>query len=158
MKKDKSRKLTSDEQNFILALYKIEYENLCKYADKMMKGSLAAEDLVQDTLIIACRKIDELIKHPKPGAFLMDTLRKNIYNYCNVNLTFGGTMKNRIKELREQRGLTQEQLGELVGASRQAINAIETEKFEPSIWLAYDISQIFDCPIEEVFLFEEEEL
>ena len=41
-------------------------------------------------------------------------------------------MKNRIKELREQRGLTQEQLGELVGASRQAINAIETEKFEPS--------------------------
>lgn len=40
-------------------------------------------------------------------------------------------MKNRIKELREQRGLTQEQLGELVGASRQAINAIETEKFDP---------------------------
>ena len=64
-------------------------------------------------------------------------------------------MKNRIKELRESKGLTQEQLGELVGASRQAINAIETEKFEPSIWLAYDISQIFGCSIEEVFLFEE---
>ena len=59
-------------------------------------------------------------------------------------------MKNRIKELREQRGLTQEQLGELVGASRQAINAIETEKFEPSIWLAYDISKVFECAIEEV--------
>lgn len=64
-------------------------------------------------------------------------------------------MKNRIKELRESKGLTQEQLGELVGASRQAINAIETEKFEPSIWLAYDISHIFGCYIEEVFLFEE---
>ena len=64
-------------------------------------------------------------------------------------------MKNRIKELREQKGLTQEQLGEMVGTSRQAINAIETEKFEPSIWLAYDISQVFECPIEEVFLFEE---
>ena len=51
--------------------------------------------------------------------------------------------------------MTQEQLGELVGTSRQAINAVETEKFEPSIWLAYDISQIFDCPIEKVFLFEE---
>ena len=64
-------------------------------------------------------------------------------------------MKNRIKELREQRGLTQEQLGELVGASRQAINAIETEKFEPSIWLAYDISKVlFECAIEEVFLFD----
>lgn len=64
-------------------------------------------------------------------------------------------MKNRIKALREGKGLTQEQLGELVGASRQAINAIETEKFEPSIWLAYDISNVFECSIEEVFIFEE---
>ncbi|WFD12359.1 helix-turn-helix transcriptional regulator [Tepidibacter hydrothermalis] len=51
--------------------------------------------------------------------------------------------------------IPQEQLGELVGVSRQAINAIEKEKFEPSIWLAYDISQIFHCSIEEVFIFEE---
>ena len=64
-------------------------------------------------------------------------------------------MKNRIRELREQKGLTQEQLGEMVGASRQAINAIETEKFEPSIWLAHDISKILDRSIEEVFLFDE---
>ena len=64
-------------------------------------------------------------------------------------------MKNRIKELRERRGMTQEQLGEMVGTSRQAINAIETEKFEPSIWLAYDIARVFGCSIEEVFLFGE---
>ena len=64
-------------------------------------------------------------------------------------------MKNRIRELREEKGITQEQLGAMVGTSRQAINAIETEKFEPSIWLAYDISKVIDCPIEEVFLFEE---
>ena len=64
-------------------------------------------------------------------------------------------MKNRIRELRESLGITQEKLGELVGASRQAINAIETEKFEPSIWLAYDISKVFDCLIEDVFLFED---
>ena len=82
----------------------------------------------------------------------VDITSKNTYNY--YNLTFGGYMKNRIKELREQRGLTQEQLGELVGASRQAINAIETEKFEPSIWLAYDISKVFECAIEDVFLFD----
>jgi putative transcriptional regulator len=63
-------------------------------------------------------------------------------------------MKNRLKELRESLGLTQEQLGELVGVSRQAINAIETEKFEPSIWLAYDLSRVFHRSIEEVFLFE----
>ena len=66
-------------------------------------------------------------------------------------------MRNRVRELREKRGMTQENLGELVGASRQAINAIETEKCEPSIWLAYDISRIFECTIEEVFLFEESE-
>ncbi|MBC2580160.1 helix-turn-helix transcriptional regulator [Clostridium sp. DJ247] len=66
-------------------------------------------------------------------------------------------MKNRLKELRESLGLTQEQLGELVGVSRQAVNAIETGKFEPSIWLAYDISRIFRRSIEEVFLFEESE-
>lgn len=66
-------------------------------------------------------------------------------------------VKNRIRELRERLGLTQEQLGELVGASRQAVNAIETEKFEPSIWLAYDLSNVFGCPIEELFLFGESE-
>lgn len=66
-------------------------------------------------------------------------------------------MKNKLKELRESLGLTQEQLGELVGVSRQAINAIETEKYEPSIWLAYDICKVFHSTIEEVFLFEESE-
>lgn len=64
-------------------------------------------------------------------------------------------MKNRLKELRESMGLTQEQLGQLVGVSRQAINSIETEKFEPSIWLAYDICKVFHSTIEEVFIFEE---
>jgi putative transcriptional regulator len=66
-------------------------------------------------------------------------------------------MRNRLKKLREDLGLTQEQLGELVGVSRQAINAIETEKFEPSIWLAYDIAKIFNSRIEDIFLFEESE-
>lgn len=47
-------------------------------------------------------------------------------------------MKNRIKKFREYMGITQEQLGKLIRVSRQASNAIETEKFEPSIWLAYD--------------------
>jgi putative transcriptional regulator len=66
-------------------------------------------------------------------------------------------MKNKIKQFREHLGLTQEQLGELIGVSRQAINAIETEKFEPSIWLAYDIANVFHSTIEEIFLFEESE-
>ncbi|MBO7404364.1 MAG: helix-turn-helix transcriptional regulator, partial [Clostridia bacterium] len=47
-------------------------------------------------------------------------------------------MKNRVKELRERAKLTQKELGEAVGVSRQAINAIETGKFDPSVWLAHD--------------------
>lgn len=66
-------------------------------------------------------------------------------------------MKNRVREFREALGLTQEQLGKLVGVSRQAINAIETEKFEPSIWLAYDIAKLYDSSIEEIFIFEQSE-
>ncbi|MDS0526756.1 helix-turn-helix transcriptional regulator [Clostridium sp. SHJSY1] len=66
-------------------------------------------------------------------------------------------MKNRLKQFCESLGLTQEQLGNLVVESRQAINSIEKEKFDPSIWLAYDIAKVFHRNIEEVFLFEESE-
>ena len=50
-------------------------------------------------------------------------------------------LKNRVKELREKEGLTQKKLGEKVNVSRQAINAIETGKYDPSLWLAYDIAK-----------------
>ena len=63
-------------------------------------------------------------------------------------------MVNSIRELREEHGLTQKELGEKVGVSRQAINAIETGKFDPSIWLAYDLAKYFDSDIEKVFNFE----
>lgn len=63
-------------------------------------------------------------------------------------------MINRLKELREKKGLTQKEVGEKVGVSRQAINAIETGKFDPSIWLAYDLSTLFEISIEELFDFE----
>ena len=66
-------------------------------------------------------------------------------------------MKNQVRKLREERGLTQKQLGEQVNVSRQAINAVETGKFDPSLWLAYDIDQLFGMSIEEVFDFKESE-
>ena len=66
-------------------------------------------------------------------------------------------MKNRVKELRVKEGLTQKKLGEKVNVSRQAINAIETGKYDPSLWLAYDIAQLFNMSIEEVFNFKESE-
>ncbi len=63
-------------------------------------------------------------------------------------------MKNKVKELRETKGLTQKELGKKVGVSRQAVKAIETGKFDPSIWLAYDLATYFGLSIEELFDFE----
>lgn len=63
-------------------------------------------------------------------------------------------MLNGLKELREAKKLTQKETGTLVGVSRQAINAIETGKYDPSIWLAYDLSKLFGMTIEELFDFE----
>ena len=69
-------------------------------------------------------------------------------------MKWSGVVKNRVKELREATGLTQKELGGKVGVSRQAVNAIETGKFDPSIWLAYDLANYFDIRIEELFDFE----
>ena len=66
-------------------------------------------------------------------------------------------MKNKVRELRDTHGLTQKELGEKVGVSRQAINAIETGKFDPSIWLAYDLAKFFDVSIETLFIFMEDD-
>lgn len=66
-------------------------------------------------------------------------------------------MENRIRELRQQKKMTQEALSKLVGVSRQSIVAIETGKYNPSLELAFKIAQEFECSIEEVFVFEEGE-
>ncbi len=66
-------------------------------------------------------------------------------------------MKNHVREYRERRKLTQKELGERVGVSRQAVNAIETGKFDPSIWLAYNLAQLFNVTIEDLFIFRKED-
>ena len=71
-----------------------------------------------------------------------------------LDIRGGSCLKNRLKEMRETKRLTQKEVGEKVGVSRQAINAIETGKFDPSIWLAYDLAKLFDLSIEELFDFE----
>lgn len=60
-------------------------------------------------------------------------------------------MKNQLKLLRVERNWTQEQLGQALGVSRQAVNALETEKHDPSLDLAYRIAALFARPVEEVF-------
>ena len=57
-------------------------------------------------------------------------------------------MKNRVRELRKERGLTQEELAEIIGISRQEINAIQKEKFDPSLPTAFKIAKLFNTSIE----------
>lgn len=64
-------------------------------------------------------------------------------------------MKNRIRELRTEHGMTQEQLARAIGVSRQSVIAIENGKYRPSLELAFKIAKTFRKSIEEVFLFEE---
>ena len=59
-----------------------------------------------------------------------------------------------IKTTRRERNLTQEELASIIGVSRQTINAIEKEKFDPSLPTSFLISQLFELPIEKIFLFE----
>lgn len=60
-------------------------------------------------------------------------------------------MKNRLKVLRAERGWTQEELSKQLGVSRQAVNALETDKHSPSLDLAYRISAVFDVSVEQIF-------
>jgi putative transcriptional regulator len=64
-------------------------------------------------------------------------------------------MKNRVRELRAERGWSQADVGEQLGVSRQTINAIETGKYDPSLPLAFKIAQLFARRIEDVFLPDE---
>ena len=62
-----------------------------------------------------------------------------------------GSVKNRLKVLRAERDWSQAELGGRLGVSRQAVNAIETGKHDPSLPLAFKIGRLFDMPIEEIF-------
>ena len=60
-------------------------------------------------------------------------------------------MNNRLRELRKQHGWSQADLAERLGVSRQAVNAIETGKHDPSLPLAFRIARLFEMTIEDIF-------
>lgn len=67
-------------------------------------------------------------------------------------------MKNRIEFIRKERGIRQEDFAKVLGVSRQTISSLENGRYNPSILLAYKIAKYFDMTIEEVFIFEGEEV
>lgn len=66
-----------------------------------------------------------------------------------------GRVTNKVRRLREAAGLTQAELGERVGATRQTIIAVEAEKYAPSLELAFRLARAFRLPFESVFEFED---
>ena len=65
-------------------------------------------------------------------------------------------MKNRLEELRKQRGIRQEELAAALEVSRQTIGSLENGRYNPSILLAFKIARYFGVGIEEIFIYEEE--
>ena len=64
-------------------------------------------------------------------------------------------MKNRLEEIRKAKGITQEELANALEVSRQTVGSLENGRYNPSIILAFKISQFFEVSIEEVFIYEE---
>lgn len=65
-------------------------------------------------------------------------------------------MRNRLKVLRAERDWSQAELAGRLDVSRQAVNAIETGKHDPSLGLAFKISRLFEMPVENIFLDDED--
>ena len=68
----------------------------------------------------------------------------------------GEALKNRIEEIRNEKGMLQEELAKALGVSRQTISSLENGRYNPSIGLAYKVAKLFGMAIEDVFIFEEE--
>lgn len=66
-------------------------------------------------------------------------------------------MKNKLEELRKQRGIKQENLANALAVSRQTIGSLENGRYNPSIILAFKIARYFGVRIEDIFIFEEDE-
>ena len=64
-------------------------------------------------------------------------------------------MKNILRELRKERKLTQDDLAKVLGVSRQTINAIENDKYNPTLELALKLARFIDIPVEKLFILED---
>lgn len=65
-------------------------------------------------------------------------------------------MKNKLEEIRKERGITQEELAKILEVSRQTVGSLENGRYNPSIILAFKIARYFEMAIEDIFIYEEE--
>lgn len=65
-------------------------------------------------------------------------------------------LKNRLEEIRKERGITQEELAKILEVSRQTVGSLENGRYNPSIILAFKIARYFEMAIEDIFIYEED--
>lgn len=65
-------------------------------------------------------------------------------------------MKNRLEQIRKEKGITQEELADALEVSRQTVGSLENGRYNPSIILVYKIAKYFNLTIEEIFIYEED--
>jgi putative transcriptional regulator len=76
---------------------------------------------------------------------------------CKANFPLEGNfVKNRLEEIRRERGVRQEELANVLEVSRQTISSLENGRYNPSIVLAFKIARYFNMSIEEIFVYEED--
>jgi putative transcriptional regulator len=83
----------------------------------------------------------------------LDKMTSRLY-YLESELDMASRIQNRVKDLRQRRGWTQQQLADAVGVSRQSINSIECNRYVPSLPLALSFARVFGCATDEIFSLE----
>ena len=92
---------------------------------------------------------------------------KYLNTFCKNDEIYGDTMRTMIKYLRQELKMSQKELGDKVGVTRQTINALENGRYNPSLFLAYEITQVFNkmmfkgdrekyFVMEEIFIFDDD--
>lgn len=96
------------------------------------------------------------VKKERKVNFTSNGLHDIIDLESKLNIKRGVNVKNKLEEIRKQRGIKQEELANALEVSRQTIGSLENGRYNPSIILAFKIARYFGMSIEEIFIYEEE--
>lgn len=92
---------------------------------------------------------------------VLDIFKNSAYYKCKASFPYlferGVILKNRLEEIRKERGIKQEELAKILEVSRQTIGSLENGRYNPSITLAFKIARYFNMTIEEIFIYEEDD-
>ncbi len=88
----------------------------------------------------------------------LDIYQNRYYNYGKLALhnCRRYILKNKLEEIRKEKGITQEELANALEVSRQTVGSLENGRYNPSIMLAFKIARFFNLSIEEIFIYEED--